>query len=216
MVAHSPQVVLENRRLSEHSFVLRTSRSNEPIVAGQCFSVGTADLAINREYSMYSAEHDPFVDFLIREVEGGAVSTTLANLQAGDEVEVGGPYGSFCLNPELIPNQRYVFVASGTGIAPFASFVKTFPELDYLVVHGVRFGDEKYDRDLYPSERYVGCVSQSPLEEPKRVTDALATIDLRDEDLYYLCGNRNMITDSVHILRDRGVPGGNIFMETFF
>jgi len=216
MVLHTKQVVLENRRVSRDTYVLRTSRSNEPILAGQCFSVGTAGLAINREYSMYSAEDDPFVDFLIRQVEGGAVSTALADLQPGDSVEVGGPYGSFCLDRQDVQSRRYVFIASGTGVAPFSSYVKTFPELDYVLLHGVRFSDERYDSDSYAQDRYIACVSRPEIGEPRRVTQALAEIDLNVNDLYYLCGNRNMITDSIEVLREKGVPGGQIFMETFF
>ena len=217
MVSHTKQTVLDNRKLTDHTFILRTSRSSEPIEAGQCFSVGTSGLAINREYSMYSAAADPFVDFLIREVEGGAVSSALAKLQIGDEVEVGGPYGSFCLSPEKVAQkQRYVFIASGTGIAPFCSYVKTFPNLDYVMLHGVRHPEEQYDADLYAEGRYVPCVSQPLNGSPRRVTDELTEMHLKEDDLYYLCGNRSMITDCVQILRDRGIPGGRIFMETFF
>lgn len=216
MVSHAKQTVLDNRRLSKNTFVLRTSRPDEEIKAGQCFSVGTSELAINREYSMYSAATDPFVDFLIREVDGGAVSSALARLDSGQEVEVGGPYGSFCLNDEQIHQRRYVFIASGTGIAPFASYVKTFPGLDYTLLHGVRFEEEQYDFRSYPENRYVPCISRPNSGRSQRVTDVLSEMELHREDLYYLCGNRSMITDCVQILRDRRIPGGNVFMETFF
>lgn len=165
---------------------------------------------------MYSAEDDPFIDFLIRVVDQGAVSTALSHLQDGDDVEVGGPYGSFCLDQERIGDTSYVFIASGTGIAPFASYVKTYPNLDFKILHGVRYEEELYDRDMYNSERYVACVSRPKSGTGRRVTEVLEAMTLDSGALFYLCGNRNMITDVVQILRDKGIPGGRIFMETFF
>jgi len=216
VVNHSTLEVLGHRALTDNTYVLRTTRPDSPIEAGQCFSVGTRSLAINREYSMYSAEDDPFVDFLIRRVDGGAVSTALADLREGDPVEVGGPYGSFCLNGDDLLTRRFVFIATGTGIAPFASFVKTFPQLDYILIHGIRYDSEKYDQEVYEGDRYQPCVSRPSIGAGERVTDMLESMDLDPAALYYLCGNRNMITDTVHILRERGIPGGNVYMETFF
>lgn len=209
--------VLENVRLSSSTFRLRTERPETPIKAGQCFSVGTRELGINREYSMYSAAEDPYVDFLIREVEDGIVTPALARCKPGDFVEIGGPYGEFCLPLHAVAEDSFVFIASGTGIAPFHSFVKTFPWLDYQIFHGVRFDDEQYDAGSYAEGRYKAAVSrpQSGVQG-QRVTDLLKSAELNLEAHYYLCGNRMMIVDAVKILRDRGVPGGRILMETFF
>jgi ferredoxin--NADP+ reductase len=216
VVNHTTLEVLDRRMITADTFVLRTTRPETSIDAGQCFSVGTRELAINREYSMYSAQHDPFVDFLIRRVEGGAVSSTLSSMNPGDPVEIGGPYGSFCLNVDDVRSKRFVFIATGTGIAPFASFVKTFPQLNYLLLHGIRFESETYDSALYDPASYVACVSKPDSGAGVRVTDMLKSMSLDEDDLYYLCGNRMMITDTVQILRDKGIPGGQVYMETFF
>jgi ferredoxin/flavodoxin---NADP+ reductase len=209
--------VLENVRLSRSTFRLRTERPDVPIRAGQCFSVGTKELGINREYSMYSAADDPFVDFLIREVDDGIVTPALARCKPGDLVEIGGPYGDFCLPIQAIAEDPFVFIASGTGIAPFHSYVKSFPWLDYKIFHGIRHEDETYEKDSYSVDRYVAAVSQPSNGSPgQRVTDVLRSVDLNPEARYYLCGNRSMIVDAVRILRDGGVPGGRILMETFF
>ena len=204
------------RWLSDETFVIRTERKEQDLRAGQCFSVGTRDAAINREYSIYSAERDPYLEFLVRRVDGGAVSSALAHVTPGDVIQISGPYGSFCLAEDEIPKRPFVFVASGTGIAPFASFVKTYPDLDFSLFHGVRYEGEPYDKTLYPPDRYSACISRPDSGDSLRVTEALQRVTLHPSALYYLCGNRNMITDSVAVLRDAGVPGGNIFMETFF
>lgn len=203
--------------LSEQTFRLRTERPKVSIMAGQCFNVGSGDIGINREYSMYSSADAPYIDFLIREVEGGLVSPLLAKLKAGDVVEVSGPYGEFCLNQKMSAQRKYLFVATGTGIAPFHSFVKTYPELDYTLLHGVRHCSEQYDRGDYAESRYVGCVSQGADGLPGiRVTDYLRQHPVSPQTVCYLCGNRNMIIEVFDILRAQGVSGDQIVTEVFF
>jgi ferredoxin--NADP+ reductase len=208
--------VIENVRLSPHTFRLRTERPLAPIKAGQCFSVGTRDLGINREYSMYSGADDDYLDFLIREVDGGVVSPRLAACKPGDFVEIGGPYGEFCLRDDDVCSREFIFIASGTGIAPFHSFVQTYPNLKFTVIHGIRLESEQYERDHYANQKYVACISRPGAGIGKRITNYVEIADLDSEALVYLCGNRSMIVDTVALLRQRGIPGGSIFMETFF
>jgi ferredoxin--NADP+ reductase len=209
--------VISNRRLSANTYCLRTERPDVAIRAGQCFSVGTRDLGINREYSMYSAANDDFIDFLVRELPDGIVSPRLRECKPGDLVEIGGPYGDFCLPEQQIADEKYVFIATGTGIAPFHSFVKSFPTLQYTIFHGVRYEDERYDNYDYKSDYYIAAIS-SPTDGKTgmRITEKISTVNLDVSSIYYLCGNRLMITDAISILRDKGIPGGSIFTETFF
>ena len=209
--------MISNRRLSTNTYCLRTERPNVAIRAGQCFSVGTRDLGINREYSMYSAANDEFIDFLIRDIGDGIVSPRLGTCKPGDLVEIGGPYGDFCLPETRITDDVYVFIATGTGIAPFHSFVKTYPDLRYTLFHGVRHEDEMYDRKDYAQDSYKVAVSRpEDGNSGLRITETIRTTALDPRAVYYLCGNRQMITDAISILRDKGVPGGSIFTETFF
>jgi ferredoxin--NADP+ reductase len=210
--------VLSKRLLTEDTFVLRTERPETEIRAGQCFSLGTKELAINREYSMYSAAHDPYIDFLIRRVPEGRVSNALLNLTAGDEIEIGGPYGDFCLNPNLFENSNYLFIATGTGIAPFHSYSLTYPNLKFKLLHGIRYESEMYDYLEYPDDSYQACISRPANDTTmaSRVTDALEKRDFNSDEIVYLCGNRLMIIDCVSQLRDQGIHGDSIFTETFF
>jgi len=207
--------VLSNRQIGEATFVLRVERPSDTIKAGQCFSVGTRQLGINREYSMYSSSYEPYLEFLIRRVPDGLVSSTLSELRQGDEVEVGGPYGDFCLDSHSIGATHFVFIASGTGVAPFHSFVRTFPELSYHLYYGVRYESDLVDVGDYTSSSITLCVSRAS-SSPERVTHRLEKESLNPDGVYYLCGNRQMITDVVSLLRRRGIPGGRIYMETFF
>lgn len=209
--------VIEIEHLTENTYRLRTERPNVPIKAGQCFNVGILGAGVNREYSMYSAADAPYLDFLIKEVEGGLVSPALKRLQPGDPVEIHGPYGEFCLKLHVSPEQHYLFIATGTGIAPFHSFVKTFPSLNYTILHGVRNSHEQYHASGYAQSQYIPCISKNIEGQPSyRLTEYLNKFPATPSSIIYLCGNRNMIIDSFEILREQEVPGDNLFTEVFF
>lgn len=60
----------------------------------------------------------PELRFLIRRMHGGEVSSYLAGLKVGDEVELRGPHYGFDVRRRLGDRDRVVFLAGGTGIAP--------------------------------------------------------------------------------------------------
>lgn len=208
--------VLDVRFLTPSTFVLRLLRNGFKFIPGQCVNIGLVGSAINREYSTYSGVNDEDLEFLIKKVTGGEVSTGLSKLKKGDEVTLDGSYGKFIIqNPGK--KQKYMFIATGSGIAPFHSYVLTYPTIDYLLLHGVRNASEQYDRQDYERKRYISCVSREKGGDfSGRVTDYLKKSNLPLTTLYYLCGNKDMINDSYDILRQKGISGSNIFTEVFF
>ena len=54
----------------------------------------------------------------------GACSNYLCSLKPGDGVRVSGPSGKKFVLPNDVDDHAYVFVATGTGIAPFRGMVK--------------------------------------------------------------------------------------------
>jgi ferredoxin-NADP reductase len=207
--------VISITHLTPRTFLLKTDRPQVEIRAGQCFNVGIPGMGINREYSMYSPADAPYLEFLVRSVEDGMVSSRLQELNAGDLVEIDGPYGEFCIQRDNVPYKLFL-ISSGTGIAPFHSFVKTFTQLDYLILHGIRHADEKYGCNDYDATSYLPCISKNLSGPSMRVTDFLRANPPKAETIIYLCGNRNMIVDSVQILLDHGVGGDQIITEVFF
>jgi len=208
--------VLDVRFLTKNTYNLRIERNNLIFKAGQLINVGIPGVGVNREYSIYSGLNENFIDILIREVEGGVVSVALKNSKPGDFVEVHGPYGEFWLT-NAVESRSYLFIATGTGIAPFHCFVKSYPHLKYKVLQGVRFLNECYDKSDYKPGQYVGCVSKEQGGDFfGRVTDYLKVNKVSPETITYLCGNRSMIIEVYGILRGQGVPSSNIFTEVFF
>ena len=155
MNAHS---VLDIRELSEHAYVLKIDRRGLGFVPGQHIHVGMADSVDMREYSIYSADTDEYIEVLIKEIADGYVSRELHALRTGNVVRADGPFGFFTIN-RASECKPLVFVATGTGIAPFRCFARSYSGLDYTVLHGMRTLSETYDYTTFEPDRYIACVS---------------------------------------------------------
>ncbi len=203
--------------LTEHTFVLTLPKSRFKFVAGQHISLSIAGDYQSREYSIYSAEESENLEVLVKEVEGGYFSPKLKHLKVGDMVEVHGPFGKFGLDEKHKDSHKHVFIASGTGIAPFHSIVKSFPELDYHLIHGVRYVEEGYEMEEYANERFTLCTSRDKKGDFNgRLTQYLKKTKFDKNTCFYLCGNSDMIFDSMEILNDKGFGRENITVEVYF
>ena len=209
--------MIEFRDLSPSTYVLRLERNGFSFKPGQCVNLGLKGSGVNREYSTYSGMDEPFLEFLIKEVRGGTVSSALRKVDPGTDVELHGPYGSFVIEPGQIENSSFVFIGTGTGIAPFHSFVRSYPNLDYQIINGIRDTGEQHDTRDYDPARLVCCVSREKWNGFNgRVTDYLKQMEIALDKVYYLCGNQGMIHDAYDVLRSAGVSGDQIFTEAFF
>lgn len=75
-----------------------------------------------RSYSFSSMPKDGVVEFLVRNIPGGLMSTYLSQLaRAGDAMTLTGPVGSFYLRDVTRPT---LFLAGGTGLAPFLAMLE--------------------------------------------------------------------------------------------
>jgi ferredoxin/flavodoxin---NADP+ reductase len=205
------------RFLTEGTFALRLDRENLQFKAGQHIIVGLKGELDQREYSVYSGEKDDYLEILVREVLNGRVSLELKQCRPGQLLQVNGPFGTFGLEKFEMFSRKLVFIASGTGIAPFHSFVRSYPGIDYMLIHGVRYNKEAYEKDDYDPQRYILCTSKENNGRHKgRVTRFLHGYPVDRDMLFYMCGNNNMIYEAYHILRDKGIPDENIFSEIYF
>ncbi len=206
------------RELTPTAYVLRFERNGIPFRAGQHILLGKKDDLQAREYSVYSAEQDDYFEVLIKEVRDGMVSKQLKKLKPGDPVNFENPVGYFILKDEDIASRKFLFIASGTGIAPFHSFVRSYPGLDYYLLHGVRYAAEAYENSHYDKKRLVRCTSRDEKGDFRgRVTDYLRTHSIADTNtLCYFCGNCEMIHEAYDIMLKQGVLSENLFAEVYF
>jgi len=92
-------------------------------VPGQWLSVKATDLdgeEITRAYSLASPPSNGHIAFCLNRVQDGFMSNHLCSLNEGDEITFQGPFGNFILHP---PMRDTIFIATGTGIAPFRSML---------------------------------------------------------------------------------------------
>ena len=205
------------RKLTDDTFVLCLPKSRFKYRAGQHISVAIMGGYQSREYSIYSSENSDRLEILVKEVDDGHLSPKLGELKKGDLVEVNGPFGKFKIDEKKIEDHKFVFIASGTGISPFHSMVYSYPKLDYKLIHGVRYGEESYEKDHYEKGRYVLCTSGDRTGDVHgRLTKYLKSTDFEENTQFYLCGNSNMIFDALEILVSKGVSRDQIHNEVYF
>jgi ferredoxin-NADP reductase len=209
--------VIGIRNLTEHTFVLTLPKSRFKFVAGQHISLSIAGDYQSREYSIYSAEEAENFEVLIKEVEGGYFSPKLKHLKVGDMVEVHGPFGKFGLDEKRLKTHKHVFIASGTGIAPFHSMVRSYKDLDYRVIHGVRYANEAYEKEDYNIDKFTVCTSRDKTGDFNgRLTEYIKKAEFDQNTCFYLCGNSDMIFDAMEILQDKGFGRENVNVEVYF
>lgn len=205
------------RSLTENTLVLTLPKNRFEFVAGQHISLSITGDFQSREYSIYSAENGNNLEILVKEVAGGYFSPKLKHLKKGDFVEVHGPFGKFGLDEKKLTTHKHIFIASGTGIAPFHSMVKSNPELDFHVIHGVRFANEAYEKDDYGKGNITVCASRDEKADFKgRLTEYLKTAEFSKNTAFYLCGNSDMIFDSMEILTEKGFSREDVNVEVYF
>jgi len=210
--------VIEIRNITESTYILRIERNEFEFKAGQYLVLSVPNERKAREYSIYNAEQDNFIELLIKEVNPGKLSHELKYLKVGTKVQIGGPFGFFILKDEIIEHkQPVIFVATGTGISPFHSIILSNPNLDYKIIHGVRYKYEAYQKEDYEPARYQLCSSrENGIGYMGRVTDFLKTEPINKNALYYLCGNSAMVDEVTDYLEEQGLPADHIKTEVFF
>jgi radical SAM protein with 4Fe4S-binding SPASM domain len=210
--------VLSNEKITKNAILLEIERNGFDYKPGQNASIGPhLQYHKNRDYSFYSSPKEDTMKFLIRIVKQGEISPGLMSLKAGDKVDITGPYGEFgpqCVDDE---KQAHLFIASGVGVGPFRSFIKTYPDLNYKLIHGVRYKQETEMARSLDETRYISCVTAEDDGTIKgRVTDYLTSMKINPATFCYICGNPYMLRDVSYILREKGIPENNIFTEPYY
>jgi benzoate/toluate 1,2-dioxygenase reductase subunit len=203
----------------DHAFEIRFERpAGFDFVPGQKIKLVSGE--IQRNYSLISVSKDPELAICARYIPEGKLTPILARARIGQVFNMTPAFGFFVYQTSSRPA---VFVATGTGIAPFASFVRSGIR-GFRLLHGVRHPGELYYHDLLApaADVYIACLSGT--RKPKghstqvfqgRVTSYLEQeLTLGDYD-FYLCGSSRMVHDAMGIIDDR-FPTARVFTETFY
>jgi ferredoxin-NADP reductase len=197
-------------------------------VPGQFLSLtaGVDGEEITRAYSIVSPPGER-VALCANLVPDGFLSPFLFAMQPGDEIDFKGPYGAFILRR---PVSDSIFVATGTGIAPFRSMLLTHlrehPERQFTLIYGVRHEPGLLYHDelsalpaAHPNFRYIPTLTRPP-EHWTGLTGRVQqpTLDLlgdrRDVDVY-ICGLHEMVNDVRAKLKEAGLDRKRIIFEKY-
>ncbi len=170
-----------------------------------------------RDYSIASAPGEGVIRLCIRRVEKGRISARLAETPVGATLSFSGPHGYFTFRASPRPA---VFVATGTGVAPFCAMAACGVS-GFVLLHGVGRVEELFYRDLLRAKAaaYVPCVSDERASAPGRfegrVTGYLSERLPAGAYDFYLCGRQEMIRDAT-LLADEKFPRSLVFTEIFY
>lgn len=220
--------VVENKQWNDRLHSLRVEADFPAFKAGQFtrIALNIDGELVSRPFSLVNAPEQRPLDFYFIEVVDGVLSTRLKALKAGDEIMVA-PKAAGLLTLDQLPSAKHLYLlATGTGIGPFLSIVKTsqvwqlFEKV--VLVHAVRFKDElTYQETIAEVQAeqpedfiYIPFVSREDCDFALsgRIPQAIAdgrlesrsglTISAADSQVM-LCGNPEMVQQTMDTLIEK-------------
>jgi ferredoxin/flavodoxin---NADP+ reductase len=228
--------VLEVRHWTDTQFTVSTTRPpGLRFENGQFVMVGVEvdSRPLLRAYSIASANHEDFLDFLSIKVPTGPLTSRLQHIRAGDPILISQKPTGTLLLADLKPGERLYLLSTGTGVAPFMSIVKD-PETyerfqSVILVHGVRWAKETAVVKHFMEEvkqheilgellrdklHYYPTITREPHPNRGRITALIESgklaRDLKlpslgpDTDRVMVCGSPAMLADTCALLDSRG------------
>jgi benzoate/toluate 1,2-dioxygenase reductase subunit len=194
---------------------------------GQYVNVSVPGTTQARSYSFSSMLRDGVVQFLVRNIPGGLMSSYLAErAKIGDTITIAGPIGSFYLRDLTRP---VLFLAGGTGLAPFLAMLEELeratPNQPIHMVYGVtndadlvEVGTLEAYAARIPAFTFTTVVAAPDSAHPQKgyVTHHLPETALNGGDVdVYLCGPPPMVDAVRTYLHDRRIVPTSFHYEKF-
>ena len=195
------------------------------------------DAEVRRSYSICASPNDGELRVAIKKVEQGKFSTYAhGELKAGEVLDVMPPMGKFTPRKAVTGRKEYLAFASGSGITPIMSIMKTVlenePESSFTLVYGNRSRNTIIFREaiealknkymlrlrLYHvlSREYMDIPLFSGRIDAAKCADFCKTlIDVSAVDEAFLCGPEEMILSVRQQLIDLGMPSPSVHIELF-
>jgi len=238
--------VIENRHWTPALFSLRVEAPPLGFEAGQFVRIAL-DLdgrRVPRPFSFVNAPEDPVLEFYGIVVPEGPLSPHLARLAPGDSLHIADNPSGFLVLDEVPRSPDLWMVATGTGIAPFLSILRTEKPWQrherVILVHAVRHAPELVYREMIDTiaRAHPAAFAHVRFVSREKAADALegrVQVALRDGRLeraggpisparsqFMLCGNPAMVKDMTAALAERGLrknrrrTPGHITVENFW
>ena len=154
------QTVTAVRHWTDRLFSFRVTRPQSlRFRSGEFVMIGLAGEGgrpLLRAYSIASPSWDDELEFYSIKVPDGPLTSRLQHIRPGDQIILRPKPVGTLVHDALLPGKRLWFLATGTGIAPFASLMRdpeTYEKFDQVVMmHTCREAAElEYGRELVES-----------------------------------------------------------------
>ncbi|MEA3460296.1 MAG: FAD-binding oxidoreductase [Bacteroidota bacterium] len=221
MISHNdkqttPVTISFSEELSSGIYLIGFKRTFD-FIAGQVIGIAIRENDARRLYSICSGEQEDEIKILYKVIEEGYLTPQLSDLEHGDTIWITPAGGVFTADSEPA-----VWIASGTGLAPFYSMLRSGLGENKTLLHGNRYLEQFHFFDEFQEvlgQNYIRCCSAENGEGvyQGRVTEYLEEQDELNPALkYYLCGSADMVVETRDILISKGVPFGHIISEIYF
>ena len=210
--------IIKRRWISQKTFEIHISRPAtfhfEPGLAVKIIFEG-----VERYCAPVSAPDDPTMVLHLQHMKKEPLSSKLALCEMEASLQLTGPFGYFTFRSSSRPA---VFIAFGTGIAPFVSMARSGVK-DFILIQAVStVADLTYEELFRKSARkYIPCVSRSAISHVERgdmflgkVTDYLTKHLPPGTYDFYLSGKGEAIRDVVRLIDDH-FAGSHVYTEIF-
>ena len=185
-----------------------------------------------RQYSLSDSNNQPYWRITVKreaptQRPTGFVSSLLHELEVGDTLKAGTPYGDFVLQAD---DAAVVLISAGVGITPMVSILNTLAEqkttLPVRFIHAARHPNQvALDADIAKAvQNLPDFRSAFFYEQPADVSEAFTGLmdlervsleDLPEKTGYYLCGLLAFMRVQRQYLQAQGVPAQRIHYEVF-
>jgi len=209
--------ILSVKQIVKNSVYQVSFARNISFKAGQVVALTTNLKIPPRLYSIASGRNEDEIRIIFDHIPEGVITSQLSKLKKGNTIYVSDPFGEFTCD-----DSPAYWIASGTGIAPFASMFFSELSKNKILIHGGRRLDSfYYENNFIPAlgDNYIRCCSQEKGDGvfEGRVTDYLLQChDLPTDYNYYLCGSAEMVVETRDILISKGVAFDKIIAEIYF
>jgi ferredoxin/flavodoxin---NADP+ reductase len=211
-----PVHVTQNKIIAPNAWLLTFPRFFD-FIPGQVMGITLNSNDEPRLYSIASGNNQDEIWILYTKKPDGLLTPPLSVAQPGDTILITEPFGNF-----ICKEEKAIWIATGTGIAPFASMIFSGHFPNKTLIQGHRSKDGLYFMDLFEEKmgsNYHPCCSREPHDGcfDGRVSAFLEKQESLDPNIpYYLCGVAEMVVDVRDLLISRGVPYNKIMAEIFF
>jgi all-trans-retinol 13,14-reductase len=240
----SLKLISKVRIIPKVYYLIYKTESELDFIPGQFFSLEIAPKTF-RSYSTISLDKifpnylnqkgenltsGNYIAFMISTKPGGSASDYFEKTEVGTELSAIGPNGKFALQENSLPK---VFVATGTGLAPFVCMIEKLLNQNsnseiklffgsWKLSEGfvVKFFDKYLNNSQYPNFQIylvpedLEGETESEFVKVGRVTDVIPVViqDFVNTE-FYLCGHPGMVEAMKEVLINLGAE--NIIMEKF-